>query len=137
MNNRRDLLKLASLAAAAMPLTAGEPRVPSGLKDADKAETAHKSFGDERVYFNGSTPQLKDVTAGSLLLHPGQEPHPPHKHPEEEFMFIAEGHGEILINGVTHKVGPGAVMYCEGNKLHGVKNTSSAPLLFYFSKWLA
>jgi hypothetical protein len=28
------------------------------------------------------------MTAGSLRLKPGMEPHPPHTHPEEEFMLI-------------------------------------------------
>jgi quercetin dioxygenase-like cupin family protein len=77
------------------------------------------------------------MTAGSLLLKPGQEPHPPHKHPEEEFMVVTEGNGEILVNGKKTQVGPGSMMYCEGNQLHGVKNTGTKPLLFYFYKWQA
>jgi mannose-6-phosphate isomerase-like protein (cupin superfamily) len=137
MNHRRDILKLAGLAAAGLPLLSSEPHLPSKLVDANDAQLTRKPFGDERIYFNGATAQLKSVTTGSLLLHPGQEPHPPHQHPEEEFMIVTEGHGEILVHGVTHKVGPGAIMYCEGNQLHGVKNTGTAPFVFYFSKWMA
>ena len=39
------------------------------------------------------------MTAGSLRLNPGAEPHPPHKHPEEEFMLITEGTGEMKVDG--------------------------------------
>jgi hypothetical protein len=46
-----------------------------------------------RVYFDGPTDQLKAITAGSLLLKPGMQPHPTHQHPEEELMVIAEGTG--------------------------------------------
>ena len=28
-------------------------------------------------------------------------------------------------------------MYCEGNRLHGIKNTGPAPMRFYFFKWMA
>jgi hypothetical protein len=29
------------------------------------------------------------------------------------------------------------MLYCAGNRLHGVKNTGKVPLLFYFYKWKA
>ena len=35
------------------------------------------------------------------------------------------------------KVGPGAMMYCAGNTLHGVVNTGKVPMTFYWSKWIA
>jgi mannose-6-phosphate isomerase-like protein (cupin superfamily) len=77
------------------------------------------------------------MTAGSLLLKPGMTPHPPHQHPEEEFMVITEGSGEIVLDGKTYPVRPGAMMYCAANKTHGIVNTGKTPLLFYFYKWKA
>jgi len=52
-------------------------------------------------------------------------------------MVITEGTGEILCDGKTVKVTPGAMMYCAANKLHGIVNTGKTPLLFYFYKWKA
>ena len=75
------------------------------------------------------------MTAGSLRLKAGMTPHPPHTHPEEEFMVITEGTGEITIDGKLMKVGPGSMMYCAANKSHGIVNTGKTPLLFYFYKW--
>ena len=90
-----------------------------------------------KIYFNGPTDQLQAMTAGNLLLDPGMSPHPPHQHPEEEFMLIAEGTGELLVDGQTCQVGPGSMMYCAGNRMHGITNTGVDKMLFYFWKWLA
>ncbi len=43
------------------------------------------------------------MVGGSLLLAVAKAD-PPHKHEEEEFMVIAEGTAEILVDGKTVKV---------------------------------
>jgi quercetin dioxygenase-like cupin family protein len=130
--NRRDLFAM----AAAMPLFAeGAPPLPDSVVDAGHAKVTRAPFGDTRTFFDGPTGQLSSMTAGSLRLHPGMEPHPPHQHPEEEFMLVIEGHGEILVDGQVHQVAPGSMMYSASNHLHGIKNTGKDPLLFYFYKW--
>lgn len=139
MEKRRDILKLASLSAAvALPtFGADESHLPNEVVQATDAKLTREPFGDLRVFFEGPTSQLKSITAGSLLLKPGMEPHPPHQHPEEEFMIVTEGTGEVLVAGRKFTVGPGSMMYCESNQLHGVKNTGAQPLLFYYYKFLA
>ena len=89
------------------------------------------------VHYNGPTDQLSGVCAGMAVLDPGASPHPPHRHPEEEFLIIADGTGEIECDGKTTQAGPGAIMYCAGGVLHGVTNTGKVPLTFYWSKWMA
>ncbi len=95
--------------------------------------------GGTKVYlhYNGPTPQLSGMCTGMCLLDPGASPHPPHRHPEEEFLIIAAGTGEIECDGKTTQVGPGSILYCAGNTLHGVLNTGAAEMTFYWSKWLA
>ena len=122
--------------ALSMP-GAAAPKLPDGTVDEKDAKVTKESFGDLRIYYDGPTDQLKSMTAGSLRLNPGAEPHPPHKHPEEEFMLITEGTGEMKVDGKLKKVGPGVMMYCASNKLHGIVNTGKSPLLFYFWKWRA
>lgn len=89
------------------------------------------------VHYNGPTDQLSGMCTGMAVLDPGASPHPPHRHPEEEFMIVADGTGEIVCGGTTTRVGPGSIMYCAGNVLHGIVNTGKVPMTFYWSKWLA
>lgn len=110
---------------------------PNVTLNADQAALTREPFGDLRIYFEGRTGLLRSMTAGSLLLKAGMTPHPPHQHPEEELLLVTEGTGEITVDGKTTQVGPGAQMYCAGNKLHAISNTGSTPMLFYFYKWLA
>ncbi len=104
---------------------------------ADDASLLREPQVDARFYFEGKTDLLKAMTAGSLVLKPGKSPHPPHRHPEEEFMLVTEGTGEIQVEDKVTQVGPGAMMYCAGDKLHGIVNTGRVPMTFYFYKWLA
>ena len=101
---RRDLFAL----PAALPLLAAVQPFGDSIVDPAGAKLTHESFGDLRIFFDGRTEQLQSMTAGSLRLNPGMSPHPPHEHPEEEFMVITEGTGEILVNGKTQKVGRAA-----------------------------
>lgn len=109
--------------------------LPNLSMNEEESKLIKNPFGDLRIYFDGPTAMCKRMTAGSLRLNPGATPHPPHEHPEEEFMVITEGTGEILCDGKTVKVKPGAMMYCGAGKLHGIVNTGKKPLLFYFYKW--
>lgn len=139
MHNRRELIfaALPAMSALAGAATGKPAKLPNVVLDPKHAKLDRQPFGDLHVYFDGPTDQLQAMTAGSLLLKAGMEPHPPHQHPEEEIMVITEGNGEIVVEGKTSKVGPGAMMYCAANKLHGIKNTGSTPLMFYFYKWKA
>ena len=138
MPNRRELLFFSALPAiSAMAATGGPAKLPNVTLDPNHAKLDRQPFGDLRIYFDGPTDQLRSMTAGSLLLKRGMSPHPPHQHPEEEIMVVTEGTGEIVVDGKVTQVGPGTMMYCAANKLHGVKNTGTGPLLFYFYKWRA
>ena len=77
------------------------------------------------------------MCTGMCVLEPGASPHPPHQHPEEETMIVASGTGIIEVDGKPTAVGPGAIMYCGANVSHGITNTGTTPMTFYWSKWIA
>jgi mannose-6-phosphate isomerase-like protein (cupin superfamily) len=87
------------------------------------------------VYLSGDTPASEKFVTGRFVLAPGKSPHAPHTHPEEEVMIVESGHGEIFCDGKTTKVGSGSVMYTTPNAAHGITNTGSEPIVFYFVKW--
>ncbi|WP_446742602.1 cupin domain-containing protein [Silvibacterium acidisoli] len=114
------------------------PALKSAVVKGDSLPEEGNSPGAKaRVHFNGPTKQLKAVATGMVTLQPGAQPHPPHRHLEEEFVIIASGTGECVVDGVVSQVQAGDVMYAEANVLHGVKNTGSAVMVFYFTKILA
>ncbi|MCS7023564.1 MAG: cupin domain-containing protein [Bryobacteraceae bacterium] len=136
MSQRRRFLQ--SLPAMPLLVFAGNKKpIPNLTLSQSEAKFTQEKFGELRIYFEGSTDQIRSMTAGSLRLKPGMSPHPPHTHPEEEFLVVTEGTGEIILEGKVTKVGPGAMMYCAANKSHGIVNTGKTPLLFYFYKWQA
>ncbi|GAC1466116.1 MAG: hypothetical protein NVSMB9_06350 [Isosphaeraceae bacterium] len=94
-------------------------------------------MGKVGVYIQGNTPGSQNFVTGRFVLEPGQTPHAPHKHPEEEVMVIESGEGEIFCDGKTTKVGPGSVMYTTPDAPHGIVNKGQGKLVFYFVKWLA
>lgn len=93
--------------------------------------------GKVGLYVEGETPASTKFVTGRFVLDPGKTPHPPHVHAEEEVMVIESGHGEIFCDGKTTKIGPGSVMYTTPNAPHGITNTGSEPIVFYFIKWEA
>jgi mannose-6-phosphate isomerase-like protein (cupin superfamily) len=86
------------------------------------------------VNFNGPTEQLAALASGFVTLEPGAQPHPPHRHIEEEIMIVGEGTGEFSINGVGTQVKTGDMVFAESNVLHGVRNTGQMRMTFYFIK---
>jgi len=86
-SRRTAVMAMAGLAG--LPSFAATGKLPNSTMDGDKATLTKEDFGELRVYFDGPTDQLKAMTAGSLMLKPGMQPHPPHQHPEEEMMVIA------------------------------------------------
>lgn len=137
MPNRREVLKWAACANAFAVSAGAAGGLSNAVMNEGSAKLTHEEFGDLRVYFDGPTPQMKSVTAGSLRLKPGMSPHAPHQHPEEEIMVVTEGTGEISVEGKVTRVAPGSMMFCAAGKLHGIVNTGKTPLLFYYWKWQA
>ncbi len=115
-------------------------RATSGTINLDQVEM--KSFSDKGepvgkngVYLAGDTPASTKFVTGRFVLEAGKSPHAPHTHAEDEVMIIESGHGEILCDGKTTKIGPGSVMYTTPNVSHGITNTGNEPIVFYYVKW--
>jgi mannose-6-phosphate isomerase-like protein (cupin superfamily) len=94
-----------------------------------------KTVGHNGQYFLGNTPASKEFVTGRYVIEPGQTPHKPHTHAEEEVMIVESGRGEIFCDGKTTKVGPGSAMFTAPHTPHGIVNTGDVPLVFYYVKW--
>ena len=114
------------------------PALPDGVIAYEQLKAEGDAPGAAAyVHYNGPTHQLATMCTGMCVLEPGATPHPPHRHAEEEFMIVAVGTGVIEVDGKATPVGPGAIMYCGAHVSHGITNTGTTPMTFYWSKWIA
>ena len=68
-------------------------------------------------------------------LLPGQSVHPPHRHTEEEFLYITHGSGFWTVDGIELKARSGDLLYASPWKWHGLQNTGMDTMTFFFLKW--
>ena len=140
MKTRRAALPMMTgpMLLAPMALAgSGAKKLPDFTWTAGEATVVKEAFGTHSKYFEGATDQLKLLVTGSVTLDPGQTPHPPHQHEEEEIMLVTAGTGIIGLNDKDKKVGPGSMMYSGANKSHDIRNTGMTPLTFFYYKWKA
>jgi len=88
-------------------------------------------IGALRNVFDAPTATLENLSCHVTTLNPGKEPHPAHRHPEEELLIIKEGTLEVTQNGVTNQVSAGGMVFCASNELHGWRNSSTNPVTYY------
>ncbi len=101
----------------------------------EKAEVKTEPWGGLRIAQTGETYGVKDLLSAHVTLAPGQEPHPPHQHAEEEILVLVEGEGVWILNGKETPARKGDVVYIAPWDMHGMKNTGTKPFVFYVAKW--
>ena len=130
-----DLLAQSGQQITHVDTKTGGPLVRSSVVKAEGIQPEGAAPGAKAyVHFNGPTQQLAALASGAVTLEPGAQPHPPHRHPEEEIMIVGEGSGEFFIDGVATHVKKGDMVFAEANVLHGVRNTGQTLMTFYFIK---
>lgn len=130
--SRRDLRFLLP-ALFAGPAASDTPVLPSKVYpfDAMTAKTNPENHMQTRSLFNGITQTGCPIAMHISTLPPGEMPHPPHHHVNEEILMIKEGTVESTIAGQTTRVGPGSVIYINSNDEHGLKNVGGVPALYF------
>jgi quercetin dioxygenase-like cupin family protein len=134
MITRRDLLvafAAAAVTAGAFALADRGPVMGSAVFDWNTIPAKPTSVGSVRSFFSARTATLEQLEVHVTTLNPGQSPHPPHQHPNEELIIIQQGTLETLSNGQWKRVGPGSVIFNGSNQLHGIKNAGSEPAVYH------
>ena len=143
MNRREVLAGLAGLAA--LGATMAEAQAGGGedlsrsrvFRFSEMVEKPSANGGWSRAVTKGTLPTGEFVEVHETMLPPGQMPHPPHRHPNSEFILIREGKLQHLGEDVAED-GPGArplvagdVIFNGSNRLHGLKNIGSTNALYF------
>jgi quercetin dioxygenase-like cupin family protein len=103
--------------------------------DWTKIPARKTEVGEVRSFFRGPTATLEELEVHVTTLNPGQQPHPPHKHPNEEMIIVREGSVEALVDGQWQRLGPGSVIFNASNALHGLRNVGSDPATYHVINW--
>jgi quercetin dioxygenase-like cupin family protein len=99
--------------------------LPSRVSGANKKNVTH-------AIFDGTTRNGFRIESHETELGPGEEPHPPHHHVDEEMMLMVEGALDFTVNGKTTRIGPGGFGFAGSNDEHGVRNPSATDKARYF-----
>jgi quercetin dioxygenase-like cupin family protein len=86
--------------------------------------------GVRRDVANQPTATLERFECHISTLNAGNMSHPPHRHPQEEFIIIKEGTLDVFINGKVQRVGPGSLFFFASNDLHNVTNVGDTPATY-------
>jgi quercetin dioxygenase-like cupin family protein len=112
-----------------------DPVMQSSVFDWTSIAATPTKIGSSRKFFQAPTATLDELECHVTTLNPGETPHPPHKHPDEELVIIKEGTVESLVNGQTRRVGPGSVIFQASNQLHSIRNVGDGPATYHVVKW--
>jgi lipooligosaccharide transport system permease protein len=80
---------------------------------------------------------LDQLECHVTTINPGEAPHAPHQHPDEELIIIKEGSLEAMQNGVMKTAGAGSIIFEASNQLHGLRNVGKTPATYYVVKWFS
>lgn len=131
-------LSLVSCATTSKPVN-NPPSKPAALTtqvvSGETAKTNQETWGTFLSYYEGQSDHLTDILTGVAIINPGEEIHPPHKHPEEEFLMVIEGQGTWSVKGVESPAVAGDILFSVPGEYHGIKNTGNTPLKFVVFKY--
>lgn len=108
----------------------------SGAYSWNKLEPKKEETRIKRQVLEGKTFALSYFEVHSSTLEPGEAPHPPHTHADqEELMIIKEGRVKITIAGASKILGPGSIAFAMPGDEHGIENTGNTQATYYILRY--
>jgi len=139
MITRRDLIVACFTISCALGILAFAAEtstvMSSAVFDWNSVPAEPNKTGSTRTFFKGRSATLDNLEVHVTTLDPGQAPHAPHQHPNEELVIVKEGTIEALVNGEWKKIGPGSVFFIASNQLHGVRNPGPGTATYHVVGW--
>ncbi len=110
--------------------------LPSTVIDWAKLPVKPTPTGERRELFDSPTATFTNLVGHVTTLNPGETPHAPHRHSDEEMILIKSGTLEVIINGRPQRAGSGSVFFFASNDLHGLRNTGSVPATYFVLRFV-
>jgi len=141
MITRRDLIVAAvsvsaAVAGIALAQPAGKPVMHSSIFNWADLKVTPTKQGERRTVFDAPTPTLSNFECHITTLNPGEMPHAPHRHADEELMIIKEGTLAALQGDKTNIVEAGGIIFESSNELHGLRNIGTNRATYFVIKYI-
>ncbi len=99
-------------------------------------KTAPTKTGERRSVFDAPTPTLSNFECHITTLNPGEAPHAPHRHADEELMIVKEGTLAAIQGDQTNVVEAGGIIFEASNELHGLRNIGTNRATYFVIKYV-
>jgi (S)-ureidoglycine aminohydrolase len=108
----------------------------SGVYYWNKLEPVKEDTRVRRQILQGKTFALSYFEIHTSTLEPGNAPHPPHVHADqEELMIVKEGQVKITIAGQSKILGPGSIAFAMPGDEHGIENAGKTQATYFILKY--
>ncbi len=140
MITRRDIFVatisiFTAVAGLTLAQSAGKPVMHSCVFNWADLKAAPTKIGERRTVFDAPTPTLANFECHITTLNPGESPHPPHQHADEELMVVKEGTLAALQGDRTNIVEAGGIIFEASNELHGLRNIGTNRATYFVFKF--
>jgi quercetin dioxygenase-like cupin family protein len=141
MTTRRDLLVatvsiFTSIAVLTFAQSVPKPVMRSSVFNWADLKAVPTKTGERRAVFDAATPALANLECHITTLNPGESPHPPHRHAEEEMMIVREGTLAAIQGERTNIVTAGGIIFEASNELHGLLNIGTNRATYWVVKFV-
>ncbi len=124
-----------TIAGIALAQSAGKPMMHSSIFNWANLKVTATKTGERRNVFDAPTPTLSNFECHITTLNPGESPHTPHQHADEEVMILKEGTLAAIQGDQTNIVEAGGIIFEASNELHGVKNIGTNRATYFVFKY--
>jgi quercetin dioxygenase-like cupin family protein len=142
MIRARDLAAATVAVAATMTIvqfggtaSADSPLMKSVVFPWESVAPSPTDVGAVRRFFRAPSATLDELESHVTTLNPGQSPHPPHQHVNEELIILKEGTLEAFVEGTWTPVSTGSIIFFASNHPHTVRNVGTGPATYYVVNW--
>jgi len=140
MITRRDLIVSAvsvfiAVAGIALAESAAKPVIHSSVFNWADLKVIPTKMGERRPVCDAPTPTLANLEIHITTLNPGESPHPPHHHADEELMIVKEGTLAALQGDKTNIVEAGGLIFEASNETHGIRNIGTNRATYFVIKF--
>ena len=111
-------------------------KLPSIVIDWEKLPAKRTAVGERRELFDSPTATFSNLEGHVTTLNPGESPHPPHRHADEEMIIVKSGTVETMITERIQRIGAGSVCFLGANDFHGLRNPGPEPATYFVLRFV-